>query len=169
MKKSLRNIALLAAMLIAMALQAQPKDKVLNRPYADLKRVHFGFSVGASFQNLSITNNGFVTDNGESWFAEVPELSPGFTVGVLADLRLNNHFNLRFSPGMQFGSKVVKFCDANNPGATLGRQNVKSTYVVMPIDLKYSALRYHNCRPYLVGGVMGVLDVSKQRSEQFKF
>ena len=169
MKKSLRNIALLAAMLIAMALQAQPKDKVLNRPYADLKRIHFGFSVGASFQNLSITNNGFVTDNGESWFAEVPELSPGFTVGVLADLRLNNHFNLRFSPGMQFGSKVVKFCDANNPGATLGRQNVKSTYVVMPIDLKYSALRYHNCRPYLVGGVMGVLDVSKQRSEQFKF
>ena len=70
MKNSLRNIVLLAAMTLALALQAQPKDKILNRLYADLKRLHFGFSVGTSFQNLSITNNGFVTDNGESWYVE---------------------------------------------------------------------------------------------------
>lgn len=169
MKKLLRNITLLAAMCMVLAMQAQPKDKVLNRPYADLKRLHFGFSVGVAFQNLGITNNGFVTDDGEQWFAEVPNNSPGFTVGVLADLRLNNHFNLRVSPGMQFGSKVVRFRNANDPEASIERQNVKSTYVVLPVDLKYSALRYHNCRPYMVAGVMGVLDVSKQRSEQFKF
>ena len=106
MKNSLRNIVLLAAMTLALALQAQPKDKILNRPYADLKRLHFGFSVGTSFQNLSITNNGFVTDNGESWFAEVPELSPGFTVSVLADLRLNNH---------RVCSSVIKWCVSAMP------------------------------------------------------
>lgn len=39
----------------------------------------------------------------------------------------------------------------------------------MPVDLKYSALRHHNVRPYVVGGVMGVLDVSKRRREQLQF
>ena len=99
----------------------------------------------------------------------MPGHSPGFTVGVLADLRLNNHMNLRLSPGMQFGSKTVKWHDALNPDAPLSSQNVKSTFVVMPLDLKVSALRYGNVRPYVVGGVMGVLDVSKRRREQLQF
>ena len=164
-----RHIILFALALMAFGLQAQINDKVLNRPYADLKRVHLGFSVGVAFQNLSLTNNGYVSPEGNAWFAEVPSHSPGFTVGVLADLRLSKQLNLRFSPGMQFGSKTIKFHDANNLEAPLSSQNVKSTFVVMPVDLKYSALRHHNVRPYVVGGVMGVLDVSKRRREQLQF
>lgn len=155
--------------LTALCTSAQLNDKVLNRPYADLKRVHLGFSVGVAMHNLSLTNNGTVSPEGNAWFGEVPSLSPGFTVGVLADLRLSNHLNLRLSPGMQFGSKTVKWRDAMNPDAALSSQNVKSTFVVLPLDLKVSALRYRNVRPYVVGGVMGVLDVSKRRREQLQF
>lgn len=155
-------------MAIASCLCAWGKDndKILNRPYADLKRLHFGFSVGLTFQDLNITNNGFITDTGESWFAEVPNHSPGFAVGVLGDLRLGKHLNLRFSPGLQFGNKVVEFHDVTND--IRETQNVKSTFITLPVDLKVSALRYHNVRPYFVGGVMGVIDVSKRRSEQLK-
>ncbi|MGM9803807.1 MAG: porin family protein [Muribaculaceae bacterium] len=165
----IRIFLLFAATIIAMATQAQLRDKVLNRPYADLKRWHLGFSVGAAFHDLNITNNGFVSPDGNAWYGEIPSLSPGFAVGVLADLRLSNHFNLRLSPGMQFGSKTIKWRDAMNPDAALSSQNVKSTFVVMPLELKCSALRYHNARPYVIGGVMGVLDVSKRRSEQLQF
>lgn len=143
---------------------AQDNDKILNRPYADLKKLHFGFSVGFQFQDLKLQNNGFVTESGEAWFAEVPAHSPGFCVNVLADLRLSQFFNLRFSPGMYFGNKNVHFRDAAND--VVETQNVKSNYVVLPFDLKYSALRHRNLRPYLLGGVMGVFDVSKKRSEQ---
>lgn len=141
-------------------------DILLNRPYADLKKLHFGFSVGMHFQDLRLANNGFVTDNGEAWYAEVPSHSPGFCVNVLADLRLSTYFNLRISPGMYFGNKRVTFLET-----TSGReetQNIKSNYVVIPLDLKYSALRYKNLRPYIVGGIMGVFDVSKKRSEQIR-
>lgn len=169
MNRLLRNIAAFALTLTALCASAQLNDKVLNRPYADLKRLHLGFSVGVAFQNLSLTNNGTVSADGNAWFGEVPSLSPGFTVGVLADLRLSNHLNLRLSPGMQFGSKTVKWRDAMNPDAALSSQNVKSTFVVLPLDLKVSALRYRNVRPYVVGGVMGVLDVSKRRREQLQF
>lgn len=162
----LRHIILLIIAAASFAASAQLRDKVLNRPYADMKLLHFGFSVGTHFQNLSLSNNGYVTDNSESWYADVPAYSPGFCVNVLADLRLSTYFNLRFSPGMYFGNKMINFRNHTNGDVT--KQNVKSNYVVLPFDLKYSSLRYKNIRPYLVSGVMGVIDVSKKRSEQLQ-
>lgn len=167
-------LLLLVFLLGTVAAVAQDNDKVLNRLYADQKLLHFGFSVGANFQDLNITNNGFVTEDGESWFADVPNHSPGFCVNVLADLRLSRYFNLRFSPGIYFGNKVVRFVnataaeDAAETDVTRQRQNVKATYVVLPLEVKYAALRYHNLRPYFLGGIMGTYDVSKEHSEQLK-
>ena len=59
-------------------LRAQDNDKILNRPYADMKRLHYGFSVGFHNQSLGMTRNGFVTESGETWYPEVAELAPGF-------------------------------------------------------------------------------------------
>ena len=84
---------------------AKPGDKILNRPYADLKPWHLGFSVGMHVQDLSFTHNGLMTDDGEKWVAEVPSFSPGFCVNVLASLRLHKYLDLRLTPGMYFGSK----------------------------------------------------------------
>ena len=159
-------IAALAIVSSMACLAAGNNDDLLNRPYADLKKLHFGFSVGMHFQDLRLANNGFITDDGEAWFAEVPSHSPGFCVNVLADLRLSKYFNLRLSPGMYFGNKRVTFLETKS--GLEETQNIKSNYVVIPLDLKYSALRYKNLRPYLVGGIMGVFDVSKKRSEQIR-
>ncbi|MBR0023457.1 MAG: PorT family protein [Muribaculaceae bacterium] len=153
---------------------AQDNDKILNRQYADMKRVHYGFSVGVNFQDLKITNNGYISEDGQAWFADIPSHSPGFCVNVLADLRLSTHFNLRISPGMYFGNKVVRYFNANAPEDALEpsikqqRQNVKATYIVLPIDLKFSARRHHNIRPYFTGGVTGLYDLSKERPEQLR-
>jgi len=143
----------------------QRNDKLLNRPYADLRRWHLGFSVGMHTLDFSFTHNGFTTDNGETWFMEQPSFSPGFCVNGLLDVRLNDYFNVRFTPGMYFGNRVVKMHDTTNDAWQ--QQNIKSNYVVLPVDLKFSATRYHNVRPYLVGGVMGVFDVSKKRPREF--
>lgn len=158
----------------ALAAVAQDNDKILNRQYADMKKLHFGFSVGLNFQDLNITNNGFTSEDGEQWWADVPQHSPGFCVNVLADWRLGNHFNLRVEPGMYFGNKVVQLRNPlGNPedvDATHLRQsqNIKSTYLVLPVDLKVSSLRYHNMRPYVTTGVMPVWDLGKSHSEQLQ-
>ncbi len=169
-----RHIVFLVLLIWASTTVAQDNDKILNRQYADMKRIHYGFSVGANFQDLLITNNGYVSDDGQSWFASVPNHSPGFSVNVLADLRISNHLNLRFSPGMYFGNKVVKYYNATPPADALEpsifkqSQNVKATYIVVPIDLKFSSRRFHNVRPYLTGGAMAVYDLSKERPEQLR-
>ena len=158
-----RNIAIVTLVIMSLTAVAQDNDKILNRQYADMKRIHYGFSVG------------YVGDNGQTWFASIPNHSPGFCVNVLADLRLSNHLNLRFTPGMYFGNKVVKYYnstppeDALEPNIFKQSQNVKATYIVAPIDLKFSSRRYHNVRPYLTGGAMAIFDLSKERPEQLRF
>ena len=168
-KVSIRHIiAIIVTTAMSLTAFAQDNDKVLNRIYADRKLLHFGFSVGTHTQDLQFTHNGYVSDNGETWFMEVPSFSPGFNVTMLADLRLATQFNLRLSPGMYFGNKVVKFHDTTN-GGDLQSQNVKTANIVLPLDLKVSAERYRNTRPYVTCGVMATLDVSKKRSEMLKF
>ena len=138
-------------------------DKVLNRPYADLRRWHLGFSIGFHTEDIKFSHNGLVTEDGESWYMEQPDFQPGFCVNGLIDLRLNTYFNLRFNPGMYFGTRNVRMIDINS-GET-ERQSIKSAYVVTPIDLKFSSIRLRNIRPYMTTGIMPAFDVSKKRND----
>jgi len=163
----------LAALLAAAALfgatfpaMARPGDKILNRPYADSRRWHLGFSVGAYASDLRFTHNGFITEGGEEWRMEQPDYQPGFCVNGLVDLRLNDYFAVRFSPGMYFGSRDISMIETISGNTE--RQNIKSTLIVLPFDVKYSATRFRNSRPYLVAGVMPAFDVGKKRSDFLK-
>lgn len=141
-------------------------DKVLNRPYTDMRRWHLGFSVGMHTQDLRLTHNGFVTPEGEEWRMEQPNFQPGFNVSGLLDLRLSTYFSLRFSPGMYFGSRDITMRELHS--GSVERQSIKSTYVTLPLDLKFAAQRWRNMRPYITGGVMGAFDVSKKRADYLR-
>lgn len=141
---------------------AQRNNRVMNRPYTDLRPWHLGFSVGLHTLDLQLTHSGYVTPDGESWFVEQPDFSPGFCVGGLVDFRLNEWFSLRVSPGIYFGNRSLVMRDYES--GSVERQDIKSNQVVLPVDLKYASLRYRNVRPYLVGGVMGAFDVSKRHA-----
>ena len=174
-QKKLRHILCLMVLLLGCAgVYAQDNDMILNRPYADTKKLHLGFSVGMNFQNLAITNNGFITNDGDEWYADVSAHSPGFSVNVLGDFRIAEHFNLRLSPGLYFGNKVVRFLNHRCNPAVVDQslykqsQNIKTTYIVVPLDLKMSAKRYHNMRPYFTGGVMYTHNLAKDHSDQLK-
>lgn len=141
-------------------------DKLMNRPYADLRRWHLGFSVGLHTQDLTFTHNGFVTENGESWFVDQPSFQPGFCVNGLIDYRLGTYFNLRFTPGMYFGNRDITMREYNT-GAQL-RQNIKSAFLVFPFDLKFSGLRYRNSRPYITAGVMPTVNLVRKSGDYLR-
>ena len=141
-------------------------DKLENRPYADLRPWHLGFSFGMNTMDTRFAHNGFITEEGEEWRAEQVNYQPGFTVTGLIALRLNTYFSLRFSPGMMFGSRDIRFLNLTN--GLEDRQIIKTAYVNLPIDLKFAAQRVRNARPYVVGGVMPSFDVSKKRSDFLK-
>lgn len=163
----LRRLMLFALALTPLMCLGKPTDKLMNRPYADLKRWHLGFSVGFHVQDLNFTHNGFLTPDGEKWSMEVPNFSPGFCLNVLGDLRLHQNVNLRFSPGIYFGSKGVVMQEYAT--GVVMKQDVKSAYVVAPIDVKISGNRFHNVRPYVTGGFMATFDVTKKRTDYLMF
>lgn len=162
-----RTYKFLAIMILSLFSAAAPahaqqrNDKLLNRPYSDLRPWHLGFSIGVHTQDLQFTHNGFVTENGETWFMEQPDFSPGFCVNGLFDLRLNSYFSLRFTPGMYFGNRLIRMHDTTGGGVQ--QHNLKTNLVVIPVDIKFAAQRYHNSRPYLIAGAMVTFDVSKRR------
>ncbi len=165
MMKNLRLmlICLLAALVCVPAAARAFNDKLQNRPYADQRRWHLGFSVGTFSSGLHFTHNGFMTEDGEQWRLEQPDYQPGFCVNGLFDWRLNDYFALRFFFFFYFGSRNVTMRELNSGNEE--RQNIKSTFVVLPIDLKFAAMRYRNARPYVIGGMMPAFDVTKKRSE----
>lgn len=167
--KKLLIIITLVSVAVAMAVPVQARrlnDKIENRPYADLRPWNLGFSFGAQAMGLRMAHNGLVTEEGEQWRVEQPSYQPGFNVSALLALRLNTYFSLRFSPGMMFGSRDLRFLDVNT-GAEQ-RQSIKTTYVSLPIDVKFAAMRVRNARPYVVAGVMPVFDVAKKRTDLLK-
>ncbi len=157
------TLAICATLLGVIAAQARFNDKVLNRPYADNRRWHLGFSVGAHTQDLQFTHNGYTTEDGQTWFMDQPAFSPGFCVNGLIDFRLNNYFSVRLSPGMYFGNREITM--RNTSGGDMEKVNLKSAFVVVPIDIKYAGTRLRNVRPYVTGGIMPAFDVGKKRRD----
>ena len=161
MKRILLYILLL--LLLPQAMMAQER-KVQNKPYIDYRRLHYGFFVGVHMQDMELMNNGFVTENGESWFADVTQYNPGFSVGVLADLRLGEYFSLRTLPTMHFGQNSIVFREQGS--GEISRQLVKTTYVALPFHLKYAAERFNNYRPYVMAGVSPMMNLTVKKQKQ---
>ena len=139
------------------------QQKLQRLPFVDQRRIHFGFSVGTHVQDLAFRHTGAVTADGETWFAEVPSFSPGFNVGLVSDLYLCPYLNLRFTPTLMFGNKTVELREEQSDARRT--VDLKSTYISIPVSLKYSAKRLNNYCPYLIVGVAPTVDISKKRND----
>jgi hypothetical protein len=137
------------------------QQRVQYRPYIDQRRYHYGFMIGINAQDYEFVNNAYVTSTGESWFADIGQYSPGFSVGILGEMYLAPHLSLRAVPTLHFGSKRVVFMEQNSEKKEL--QTMKSTVLTLPIDLKFSADRCNNYRPYIMAGIGPAFDLTKKK------
>ena len=160
MKRTVTYLLLLLLPLFAVA----QERKVQNKPYIDYRVLHYGFFIGTHMQDMEFVNNGFVTENGESWFADIATYNPGFSVGVLADLRLNTYMSLRAIPTMHFGQNIVRFREQKS-GET-SKQSVKTTYIAVPVHVKFAAERFNNYRPYVTAGVSPMWNLTVKKQQQ---
>ena len=154
-----KTITILLLLLTALRGLAQERT-IQHKPYIDLRPLHFGILVGMNMQDIEFKNVGpqiITYDDGttaeKTIVCDQDRWNSGFSVGVLADLRLNTHLNLRFTPTMHFGSKHLTF------------QDMKNTYLSFPLDLKFSAERWNNYRPYVIAGVNPMLNLTNKNQE----
>ncbi|MBQ9672681.1 MAG: PorT family protein [Prevotella sp.] len=165
-----RLLICLTLALSALCATAQER-KVQNKPYIDLRPLHFGVSIGLHMQDAEFVNVGPQTvlmPDGQSQqgyvLCDADMWNPGFSVGVLADLRLHQHFSLRVTPTMHFGAKhlvyrnMLELTESGRPVETT--QDLKNTYLSIPVDIKFSAERFNNYRPYLIAGVSPMINLT---------
>ncbi|MCC8144904.1 MAG: PorT family protein [Bacteroidales bacterium] len=155
--KKIVSILFLFGTVLTLSAQTQ---KVKNQPYADQKLLHFGISVGLNFQDVILNNSGLTTETGETWFATIPNYSPGFSVGLLGDLYLNPYMNLRFNPILHFGDKSFEFVEQESDERYI--TSIRSNYLYIPLDVKFRSMRLNNYRPYVTLGVYAGLDLGRQ-------
>ena len=171
-KKSIITVMLL---LLAVTSQGQTR-KIQNKPYIDLRPMHFGILVGMNMQDIEFQNVGPQTitlEDGTTQekmiVCDADRWNSGFSVGVLADLRLSQHLNVRFTPTMHFGAKHLTFrntTDLTPEGKpTEVTQDMKNTYVSFPLDLKFSAERFNNYRPYMMAGINPMINLTSKNQE----
>jgi len=173
-----RIFSIIIASTVALCVAAQG-NKVQNRPYTDLRPFHFGVVLGMHLQDIEFTNVGpqlVMNDDGTSVekiiTCDQDKWDSGFTVGVLGELRLSNHFAFRIAPAMYFGSRHLSFINLTDRLDTgepvTERQDMKSVYISSACDLIFSAPRLNNTRPYVMAGVNPMLNLSGKDNDFIK-
>lgn len=135
------------------------KDPILNFENWDKQKLYFGFFLGFNAYDFKIDYKK-LNPNTDI----LVESQVGFSVGLVADARISEYFNLRFEPGLYNSQRNLIY---SNPLFKDNRdriREVKSTYLNFPLLLKYSALRTGNVRPYLLGGFSTNLNLSSNQA-----
>lgn len=162
-KKLIYSLLVLASM--SFPLEKVGAQKLVQYlQYEDLKPYHFGFSIGMHNQDLIMDHSGKSDLNGEKWYGNVNTYTPGFSVGVLADLRLADFLSLRTTPTIHFGSKDVTLV-SNNASTPMATANVRSNYILVPLSLRYRGARTDNYRPYLISGLSAGIDMGRDKQQ----
>jgi hypothetical protein len=165
MKKTPLFILILFISICGFSQEKKPR----NLPAFDLKKLHFGFTVGFNSMDLGFIRN---YDDPDFIYADVSHLLPGFQVSIVSDLRLNKNWNLRFLPGISFGSREVyyyEYHEQDGPGSRTELPQADNpvalgpSFLDFPLHFKYRSHRVNNYRPYLVGGVNFRYDMSAKK------
>ena len=166
-----RFLTLLLTGLTVLNAAAQMDRRVQNKPYIDLRPLHFGILIGTHLQDIELENVGpymMTDDDGnvteQYIMCDADKWNQGFSVGVLAEMRLSEHFSLRITPSMHFGGKHLTFLNMKQLDAQ-GRplqetQDMKNTYVSIPLDIKFAAPRWNNHRPYIMAGINPMINLT---------
>lgn len=161
------------------------KLAVLNMPEYDQERFHFGFVLGVNQSFVTVKPIADLTTHifDSTYLPDIlplPEYAkvlsvqttptPGFVIGIVANMRMGDHFDLRFIPSLAFGDRtliydIVTYRKGDTLRLTMNKK-VPSTYISFPLEVRFKAKRYNNFRPYVLAGVQYSLDLASQAKKR---
>jgi len=156
----MKNLLFLLTFLLSFQIsnaQLFSKEKVLNLENFDKKFLTWGYFLGLNNYDFNFDYNTNLSDI-------QTEKSVGFNVGLIGDMRINDHINLRLEPGLIVSNRTLTYEEDYFQGVTFQANDlvreVKSTYIHIPLLIKLSAKRLNNFKPFVVGGISTALNLS---------
>ncbi|MBS1782830.1 MAG: PorT family protein [Bacteroidetes bacterium] len=136
--------------LLSLHYMAGAQRRIINMPEHDDKLYYFGITFGANFSQYRITyTQSFVSS--DTFKAIQPKWSPGFNLGLMANLRINKFIDLRFIPSLSFADKRLVM--TMSPNDSTSSRSIESIYLHLPLQVKFKSDRIRNFRFYgMLGG-----------------
>jgi len=136
------------------------EKKQLNLTKYDRKLLHFGFSLGMNYSDIAVKTVGNIQDLDSVYIVE-PKGAVGFNLGIVTDLRMGEHFNLRFIPGISFVGRSMEYTFIERDTVPVVYDKVvNSVYLEVPLYFKFRSRRINNWRVYVIGGGKFLYDMA---------
>lgn len=151
---------LLVLMTVSIDSYSQRK-KVQNLPKYDKQRVHFGFLLGINSTDFVIRR----VDNFnkiDTLYTIESDAQTGFNLGIIANLRLAENFDLRFVPDLAFSQRNLEYTFYPDGIKTTTIKQIESTLLEFPLELKFKSNRVNNYRVYVIAGAKYSIDMVSQ-------
>lgn len=127
------------------------------------KLVHYGFLFALPITRFRFTHSdNFVTSTDSVNLITAPTTA-GFRMGLVANLYLNDHWDLRTTPSVSLYDRVLQYKFASGSGR---RELREATWIELPILLKYKSKRRMNSRMYMIGGMTLGTETNVRRRSQ---
>ncbi|MFW5663439.1 MAG: outer membrane beta-barrel protein [bacterium] len=160
--------------------QAQRNEafKFENRPHHDQKPYHFGFSLGFNKMDFSLKpipnlhkvemspEDFIVTAEFDTLHSVRTRAENGFNIGIVSNLRLSDHFDLRFIPTLTFGDRNIIYKGIKDEKSITRTQPLESTFIDFPLHIKYKSVRMLNTRAYVIGGLKYSHDLASTEDKE---
>ncbi len=140
----------LISLLILFVLPASAQTN-LNMIDHDAKPYYFGITLAANQSFFKLQHSTAFLADDSTMIAE-PLKTMGFNLGLLANARLSEHFDLRFNPQLLFASKNLYYRDTY-PKPENTEKKIESILLSFPLQLKFKSDRIGNMRVYVIGGL----------------
>jgi len=141
-------------------------ERLANLATFDNRFLSWGYFLG--FNNYDY-NFDYINEKGNTETDITVEGQSGFNVGLIGDMRINKYINIRLEPGLYFAQRDLVFPGFEDEKDFL--REVKSTYVHIPLLVKFSTKRLNNLKPFVVAGISTSLNLSsneKNPDDNFK-
>lgn len=143
-------------------------DTQKRLPKYDRQRMHFGFTLGMNSTTFMVRNVENIQQY-DSVFVIDPQPQMGFNLGIITDMRIGQHFNLRFIPDLSFADRKLKYTlstldTLGQPVQRSEEQKLESVLLEFPLSLKFKSVRINdgNWRVYILGGGKIMMDLASQ-------
>ena len=172
MWKFLFRTNIIVAFCLATLLDAQlfrTRDRMDNLEGFDNQKFSYGFYLAANNFDYKLVLDPKLGMDGQKSLVQTKS-SYSFGAGLIGKMRLNDHFDLRIEPALQFMQREILFDTQSNNQYAAGTpanepftprvltdadkvRNVKSTYVDVPLLIEVHGDRWYNSRAYAAAGV----------------
>jgi hypothetical protein len=165
----MKKIMLLAVFYFSSFLSSTAqREGSMNQPKYDHQQIHFGFTLGLNVSDFKVN---LVSDFRirDSIYTLESEGVAGLNLGILANLRIGEYFDLRFIPTLSFASRILNYYFIYNDSIQgLVAKSIESNYLEFPVDLKFKSKRIRNYRVYVLAGAKYTIDMISQASVDAK-